>query len=332
MKIIADENIPYLDVFFADWGDITLLPAMAMTATALQSADMLLVRTVTQVNATLLTDSSVQFIGSTTAGMDHLDTAWLDQQKIHWAYAAGCNANAVANYVLACLAAISKDNLISNKEKRVGVIGVGHVGQQVCAYLQNFGYDIVQNDPPRADNEAEFISQSLDEILQCPIITIHTPLTHNGAYPSYNLLDSAAIAKLAPGTVLINTSRGGVIDTSAALARGGLITCIDVWENEPTVDCTHIQAATIATPHIAGYSRLAKFNATQQIYRQACQFFGKSEQQFLPPDNALTTLQHWQDALTIFDPAQLSEQFKSAANFTQFRQAYQHRLEFRLAD
>lgn len=270
MKIVADENIPLVDYYFGGLGEVVLKPGRAIQSIDLIDADVLLVRSVTQVNQTLLQNSKVKFVGSTTIGIDHMDTEWLQHAGIGFSTAKGCNAVAVVEYVLSVLAALQRDGLLLQKKLRAGVIGVGEIGTRVAEKLKLIGFDVLLHDPIRAENEKEFISVSLDHFVDLDFITLHTPLTVNGPYPTYHLIEKSFLSRQKAGCVLLNTSRGSVVDFSELKQHGAhLIWCFDVWENEPFIDLTVMQAAKIATPHIAGYSVQSKYRGIEMIYQAA---------------------------------------------------------------
>lgn len=268
MKIVADQQIPYLHDYFASMGELILKPGRAISSADVEDADILLVRSVTRVDAALLQRSRVRFVGSVTAGADHLDREWLDRQQITYQTAAGFNAPAVARYVEGVL------NLLEHHKpgsrKSAAVIGVGHVGKRVAAILKTYGYDIILCDPLRAEAEAEFVSTPLAEIADVDLITLHVPLTFNSRYPTCHFIDAAFLQRQLPGCVLINAARGAVVDTEALLQAGKHLTwCFDVWENEPNIHLSVLEKAWIATPHIAGYSAESKRRGTELIYQAA---------------------------------------------------------------
>lgn len=270
MKIVADENIAFAREFFSQAGELRLMPGRNITAADVRDADILLVRSVTDVNAALLQGSAVKFVGSCTIGTDHVDTAWLAQHKICFAYAPGCNANAVVEYVLSALLALE----IDLSRKKIGIVGCGNVGGRLLRCLQNAGADAFGYDPFLHNSDLPLAIFS--EILQCDVICLHTPLTKSGAFPTFHLFNADVINALKPGTLLLNAGRGAVIDNRALLQRlqtkEDLLTVLDVWENEPSIDPALLAAVTIGTPHIAGYSAEGKLRGTEMIYSALCSF------------------------------------------------------------
>ena len=294
MLIVADENIPLLESFFGDIGDIRQVSGRSMSAADVKDADILLVRSVTRVNQELLAGSRVRFVGTCTIGTDHVDQEWLRSAGIAFSAAPGCNANSVAEYVLALIALRAEKLCIDDwTDLSVGIVGAGHVGGELAHKLERLGFDVVVCDPPRAEACEEGDSDDfadLDDALKCDVVTLHTPLINDGKYPTYHLLDSARLADLNADQLLINTSRGEVIDTSALLQRKqtghGMTLVLDVWENEPRINTDLAELAWIVTPHVAGYSLEGKVQGSEMIYQALSRFMGlpvrKKAGQFLP--------------------------------------------------
>ena len=272
LKIVADENIAYAQHFFAGIGELILLPGRAISRSDVQDADVLLVRSVTLVNRELLDGSAVRFVGSCTIGTDHIDTQWLSENNIHFAYAPGCNAQAVVEYVLSAFLALEVDLLMS----KVGIVGCGNVGGRLLRHLQNSDVDVIGFDPFLLDSGLPLVN--FEKILECDVICLHTPLTKSGAHPTYHLFDKSVINLLKPGTVLLNAGRGAVIDNAALLQRiennGDLNVVLDVWENEPAISDDLLAHIAIGTPHIAGYSAEGKLRGTEMVYEALCEVLG----------------------------------------------------------
>jgi erythronate-4-phosphate dehydrogenase len=297
MHILADENIPLVDEFFAGFGEIRRMPGRSINRAALENVDVLLVRSVTRVDREMLEGSAVRFVGTCTIGTDHLDLDYFEQAGIEWASAPGCNARGVVDYVLGSLLALAEVRGESLPRRRFGVVGAGEVGGRLLEVLRGLGWDVRVCDPPRQVREAgDFVS--LDEILaECDVISLHTPLTLGGDWPTFHLFDQARLSRLRPGTWLINASRGAVVDNAALrdllLQRPDLEAVLDVWEGEPQVDVALAGLCHIATPHIAGYSLDGKLRGTAQIYAALCAARGVEpaiELAQLMPGPALTEL------------------------------------------
>lgn len=282
-EIVADANMPLVAEYFGTLGHVRRLTGTDMTPDSIKNADIMLVRSTVRIDAQLLKRSRVKFVGTATSGFDHVDTDYLRQKKIGFAYAPGSNANSVAEYIVAALLTISEKYHFSLRGKTVGVIGVGHVGSRVATLLQTLDMHVLQNDPPRAEKTKSTLFVSLDDLMSCDVITLHTPLTTGGAYPTYHLFDALRFEKLNSVCVFINTSRGAVVETGALkqAIRSGKIShaVLDVWEHEPNIDHELIDMVDVATPHIAGYSFDGKVKGTQMLYDAVCDFFNVSRHQ-----------------------------------------------------
>jgi erythronate-4-phosphate dehydrogenase len=274
MRILADENIPLVDAFFAEHGDIRRMPGRSINRAALEQAEVLLVRSVTRVDRELLEGSAVRFVGTCTIGTDHLDLDYFEEAGIDWASAPGCNARGVVDYVLGSLLALAEGEGVSLEDRRYGVVGAGEVGGRLVELLRGLGWDVRVCDPPRQAREVgEFVD--LEEILaECDVISLHTPLMLDGEHSTFHLLDKARLARLRPGAWLINAARGAVVDNAALreqlARRPDMQAVLDVWEGEPQVDVELAELCWIATPHIAGYSLDGKLRGTAQIYQAFC--------------------------------------------------------------
>ncbi|MFJ2364695.1 4-phosphoerythronate dehydrogenase PdxB [Pseudomonas sp. NPDC087697] len=282
MLIVADENIPLLDALFEGFGEIRRVPGRSIDRATVEQADVLLVRSVTDVDRDLLEGSKVRFVGTCTIGTDHLDLDYFQQAGITWSSAPGCNARGVVDYVLGSLLTLAEIEGIDLAERTYGVVGAGEVGGRLVKVLQGLGWKVLVCDPPRQAAEGgEFVS--LEQIVeQCDVISLHTPLNKTAEQPTWHLFDENRLNQLKPGAWLINASRGPVVDNSALrevlLAREDLQAVLDVWEGEPSVDIALAELCVIATPHIAGYSLDGKQRGTAQIYQAFCQFLGQPAQ------------------------------------------------------
>lgn len=273
MLLVIDKYIPFIcdtirQASAEDWQQVQVLPldAEEITPSFVRNADALFVRTRTQINAALLAQSSVRLVATATIGYDHIDQDFCRRAGIRWVSCPGCNAQAVCDYIEEALLTLQTPL----KAKKIGIVGVGHVGSLVAEMAERHGMQVLLNDPPR------HIGVSLDEIAQtCDIITFHTPLTRSGDYPSYHLCDEAFLRRCRPDTLIINAARGGVVDEAALLAAGQPCV-IDTWENEPRLNRELLQFASLASFHIAGYSVQGKYNASQTCLDAFWQQFGLS--------------------------------------------------------
>ncbi|MEA2118199.1 4-phosphoerythronate dehydrogenase PdxB [Halovibrio sp. HP20-50] len=310
MKLVIDANIPAAERCFGHFGTLIRVPGREINAAHLQDADALIVRSITQVNDKLLAGSAVRFVGTCTIGTDHIDQAALAQRGIAFASAPGCNAEAVVDYVLSSLLTLAERNGWALINRTVGIVGVGNVGSRLQARLDAMGVATLVCDPPRAEKEGRAGFRSLDTLIErCDVLCLHTPLTRDGPYATYQLLNAQRIDELAPGCVLLNAGRGDCVDGLALRSRlagkGDISAILDVWEEEPDIDAGLRDLAPLATPHIAGHSLDGKLRGTWMIQQALAHHGGQPSdltfadicpppalawlhlQRALPPEDAL---------------------------------------------
>jgi erythronate-4-phosphate dehydrogenase len=302
MKIVADGNIPFVRECFSSIGEVEVVGGREITREVVADAEALLVRSITAVNEGLLSGSKVRFVATATIGFDHIDVEYLRRRNIGFASAPGSNANSAAEYVVAALLEVGQENNVELEGKSIGIIGVGNVGSRVAKKCAALGMEVRLNDPPlqrykshspegqeehrgfesallrveQFTGKSEFLP--IEELFECDFITLHTPLTFEGADKTHHLGDDRFFRSLREGCVFVNASRGGVVD-SGALKRGILggrlgAIVLDVWENEPDIDVELLRMVDIGTPHIAGYSLDGKIAGMIMIYEAACAYFG----------------------------------------------------------
>ena len=359
MQFVVDEEIPLGREAFSNLGSVTLLPGRAMTREALREAHALIVRSVTKVDATLLADTTVQFVGTATTGVEHIDREYLAARDIGFAAAPGCNANAVAEYVLTALLVTAHAKGLVLSGKTLGIIGVGRIGSLVAAKTPALGLRTLLHDPPLARATGDQRYRPLSEILRADFVSLHVPLTLDGPDATFHLIGTDELAHMAPSSILINTARGEVVDNAALLKAltGGTIegAVMDVWEREPSINWDLLNHVTLGTPHVAGYSSDAKINGTVMLYHACCRFWGMKPAWTPPPDLPTTlapatlphvavdatgkdfqTLAHEMittlydlpgDHARMQDVLAVPEPLRPAA-FDQLRKDYPHRREF----
>lgn len=272
MKIVADENIPYLQECFGQSAEVVALNGRNITHADLQDAKALIVRSVTPVTRELLSGTPVQFVGSCTIGIDHVDTDFLDEKGIAFASAPGSNADSAAQYTLSAILALEKRHHFKLTDKTIGIVGYGNVGSRLEALLDALDVNSVIYDPLLQDRGRTGLS-SLDDVLQADIISFHVPLTRTGKYPTYKMINADLLESMNPEAMLINCARGDIIDTAALtqdISQHGRKVVLDVWPNEPRIDELLLSMVQIATPHIAGYSFDGKLRGTEMVYEAFC--------------------------------------------------------------
>jgi erythronate-4-phosphate dehydrogenase len=278
MKVVIDKDIPFIKGVLEKYARVIYLPGRAISRNDLLDADALIVRTRTTCNETLLKGTKVQFIASATIGFDHIDTRYCETHNIRWINARGCNSSSVQQYIAAILFHLSNKLEFELAGKTIGIVGVGNVGSKVANLCETFGMRVLLNDPPRERLEGPGGFVSLDMLIQeSDIITLHVPLENKGEDKTFHLVDGKFLARLKSTQILINTSRGEVIETNAlrsTIKAHRIAACIlDVWEHEPEVDLELLNLVDVATPHIAGYSADGKANGSSMSVQALSRFF-----------------------------------------------------------
>ncbi|VAW45875.1 Erythronate-4-phosphate dehydrogenase [hydrothermal vent metagenome] len=338
--LIIDDAIPYAQEIFSHLGRVITVPGKEIQAHTVRHADALIVRSRTQVNQSLLQNSRIQFVGSTVVGLDHIDQRYLQQHNIPFYSAQGCNANSVAEFIIATLLDLAEHFQFNLFKKTLGIIGVGHVGKLVHQKATALGLTCLLNDPPRARFEKDKGGEknnfvSLEACLTADIITFHTPLTTKGEDATLDLLSAERLKAIQPHQILINAARGGIINESAWQHTPTLANVIDCWENEPNISPPLYQTAYLATPHIAGHSLDAKVAGSSMVYHALCKAWNKPPQtdwqQNLPPLPPVIQLEkkesHQATLHALFKQThniQHDDQAIRADNIQQVHQKYEH--------
>ena len=284
MKIVVDDKIPFIREAIAQIStDVIYKPGIAISPDDIHDADALIIRTRTRCDETLLKGSKVSFIATATIGYDHLDIEYLKRAHITWTNCPGCNANSVGQYIHSCLLLLEKEKGYNLSKTTVGLVGVGHVGHAVIEAIRPLGVQILLNDPPqkealrKAGKPHEFFLKMEELQEKCDIISFHTPLITKGPYPTFHLANKTFFNALKKQPIIINTSRGAVVDNTDVLQalKDGIIrdAIIDTWENEPNINQELLNLIYIGTPHIAGYSADGKANATRMALTALCNHF-----------------------------------------------------------
>lgn len=287
--LIIDDHIPFIKGILEPFANVIYAPEGFIDKELASKANGLIIRTRTYCNAELLEGSPVRFIASATIGTDHIDSQYCAERGIEWHHATGCNSGSVMQYMASVLSSLSVRDNIHLEGIKIGIIGAGNVGMKVAILTKLLGMNPLLNDPPRARKEGPDEFVSLDRIkAECDIITFHVPLNLGGMDRTYHLADDDFFNNLRKKPLIINTSRGAVIENSAiksALLKGMIQGFVaDVWEDEPHIDSELLDLAHIATPHIAGYSVEGKANGTAAVVRAASRHFGFGLDNWYPED------------------------------------------------
>lgn len=288
MKILIDENMPYAQQLFSQLGEVIAKSGRNLTADDLVDIDALMIRSVTKVNADLIAKANkLKFVGTATAGQDHVDQDLLAERGITFTAAPGCNKVGVAEYVLSSLMVLGQQHDFSIFDRTVGIIGAGNVGSYLAKCLDALGIRYLLNDPLKQAQGDKREFHTLETLLtECDVITTHTPITRNGDYPTHHLVDAAFLAAMQPNAILVNAARGPVVDNQAlkvalqAATDGSgkaLTAVLDVFEQEPLVDLALLPLLAFATPHIAGYGLEGKARGTTMVFNRFCQFLNNDQ-------------------------------------------------------
>ncbi|MCH5232128.1 MAG: 4-phosphoerythronate dehydrogenase [Muribaculaceae bacterium] len=274
MKIIVDKDIPFIQGRLEPFGSVIYAAGDKISTEMVKDAEALIVRTRTKCGAPLLNGSKVKLVSTATIGTDHIDNKWCSENGIEVMSSPGCNAPGVATYVISSL-------LLSGfrpDKDILGIIGYGNVGSLVGRWAESMNIKIKVCDPLRQKagfKDCNYVV--LEELLnESNAVTLHVPLTKDGEYPTCRLIDRREIELMKPGTLLINTSRGGIVNEKELLdylKNKKLKAVIDVWENEPQINLDLLRYVEYGTPHIAGYSKEGKIRATRMALENFDRFF-----------------------------------------------------------
>ncbi len=277
MRILADENIADVADLFGQFGEVVLCTGRDISPKHLVDIDVLLVRSVTRVNRQLLgANSSVRFVGSATIGTDHIDLGYVQSRQIEFAHAPGCNANAVAQYIIAVLC----HSRPAWRGQTIGIVGCGNVGGQLLDYLQGLNVDCRVYDPFLNASQCALLTD-FERVMAADIVCLHTPLSTTGPFPTLRMIDATALKQMKPDAILINAGRGEVIDNDELLAAlnadQALQVVFDVWENEPVINLELLDKVRLGTPHVAGHSIEGKLRGTEMLLEAFCRWQNYAE-------------------------------------------------------
>lgn len=350
MKLLYEDSMPYAEEFFRGLADCESFSHKTITPEKVSEADILLVRSTTKVNHALLSKAtSLQYVSTATAGTNHMDMQYLQSRGIAYGSAGGCNAVAVAEYVISAMLVMAERLNWRLRDKTVGIVGAGHVGTRLTEKLDALGMRYLLCDPPLSEQGDSRSFSELDQVLACDIVSLHVPLVEHGPYPTAHIIDKTRLEGLSDDQVLINACRGEVVDNQAALelfkAGKKMNLVLDVWENEPQIDLNLVPYIALATAHIAGHTIEGKARGTEMLYQQVCHLLKKpvelSLDDFLPaPSKPYIELEKrvlsFEDLtallLSVYDIRMDDAYFKKTiaqpGQFTYIRKHYAIRREF----
>lgn len=336
IPILADASLPDLQTVFPAPFCLSFYQNAEQIPSLLPGKAILLCRSTLKVDAALLGQHTLDYVATASSGTDHLDEAFLASRGITLVDAKGCNAPAVADYVMASLAWLELNHSLPCG-RQAGLIGCGEVGLRVADRLQAVQWEVRHYDPPRAERDPAFRSCSLDELAACDLICVHANLHDAPPYPSRNSLNADFLSQLKPGTVIINASRGGIVNEEDLLTFPHLRYCTDVYLNEPAVNAAILSKALLCTPHIAGHSIEAKQRAVTLLSDKLHEYYGlKPLHHPSPARQALPVpadLDSWPSLLlSLYNPAVETNVMKEAGDkqraFLTLRQAHTFRHDF----
>ena len=334
MKLLIDDAVWGSNQIFSEFGEVFTLPGREIRSESLKDFDALIVRSRTRVDEKLLRDSNIKFVGSTVAGLDHIDKNYLEDNAITLSSAQGCNANAVSEYVISAIANLSKDYGFKLSNKTLGIIGVGNVGRRLEVKAKQLGMKTLLNDPPREALEGSDNFTSLESALSADIVTFHTPLKYSGPHPTYKLLDSHNFKHINNDAIVINAARGGIINETVWETTQTKANIIDCWENEPNINLNLQKSAYWATPHIAGHSIDAKFMGSFMIYKDLCKYIKKplndNIEHLINPELKIIRKNNFHETLNSIYSFQADDKaIQDTSNFEDYRRNYPERYEWR---
>lgn len=343
IKIVADSDIPYIKGVLDPFARVAYVKGAEISRRDVAGADALIVRTRTRCDRELLDGSSVRLVATATAGYDHIDMDYCREAGIEVAVAAGSNARGVLQWVAAALACLSGRKGWAPEQKTIGVVGVGNVGSLVARYAEHWGFEVLCCDPPLQRSGARAPAgdgfHTIDHIAsRCDIVTFHVPLSRDGEDATFHMGDEEFLRRLAPGSTVINASRGEVVDTRALSdfidgGRGGAI--LDTWENEPAIDRRLLALSMLGTPHIAGYTRQGKANASAAAVRAVAKRLGLPPVDWYPGEVAAAEpkMIGWEEMkASIADYCDIEDESRGLKSdpdgFERMRNGYSYREEY----
>ena len=279
-EILFDREITGIEDCVTQFGPARSFEGRILTASELGDSEILIVRSVTTVNGDLLQGSRIKLVCSATAGIDHVDTNYLKNAGIDFFSTRGCNSEAVVEYTISTILLYAHSRGLSLSDLTIGIIGFGNIGKRLAVVLKRLGISFLANDPPLKEGELtdkSFFSD-IEEIIACDVVTLHVPLVREGPFPTENLITLSLLKKMKKNTLVINTSRGGVINESDLLdflSEGGdLYVILDCWCGEPKIDASLASLVWKASPHIAGSSIKSRQKSVSALSRKLSNYLG----------------------------------------------------------
>ena len=275
MKLFVDENIAYAKLFFEgvllnqfpNFFELAFYKDDEFDLEKISEDAAVIIRS-TYKTHNLNVPESIKLLSSVSTGEDHVDKNFLEKKNIPYHFATGANAKAVREYFYSCLSILLKEKKFDKSEDKILIIGLGNIGHGIAKTLKNFNFSFETYDPFKAST-----IESLYNLEEFKIITLHVPLTKNSPHETYNFIDKNFLNELKNESIIINTSRGGVLSESDFLKFDNLKVISDVFLNEPNIDKNFHQKNFISTPHIAGHTKSSRFEMTKMSLEKLIKFF-----------------------------------------------------------
>ena len=257
-QVLADASLPDVSTLLSPLA-VNLYHDTTSLLKQINTHDILICRSTLKVNSQLLRNSAVKIVGTASSGSEHIDKQFCKEQGISWFNARGANAHAVADYICMIIASLKKNNCTIGKV--AGIVGYGAVGTAVKQRLDSLGF-IVKCCDPWLIEKTDFHHTKLEDLKDCDLLLLHCNYHQNPPYPSHHLINKDFLDAFNPKGIIINAARGSIVDETALLnSAHSLNYCSDVFKNEPNINPKIIKKSMIVTPHIAGHSCEAKYNA-----------------------------------------------------------------------
>lgn len=252
---------------------------------AVRSADALLVRSATAVDEEVLDQAPrLKVVARAGVGVDNIDVEAAKRRGVEVVNTPSANVHSACEHAIALLLSAARNVPAANASthsgawersrfqgveiygKTVGVVGFGRVGELFAERMRAFGTDVIATDPyadPEAAQRLGVRLVALDELVAtADFVSIHVPKTSE----TTGLFNEAVLSGAKPGQIIVNTSRGGVIEEHAlaeALREGPIRAAgIDVFESEPPQNSPLIGLPNVVlTPHLGASTSEAQHRA-----------------------------------------------------------------------
>jgi erythronate-4-phosphate dehydrogenase len=320
LKILYDQSIPHIHQLFSNHFELCPYINEKDLLQKIKGHDILICRSSFPITGQTLKNSNIQLVATASSGSEHLQ---FQNSSIIKMDARGGNAHAVSDYITACLACLN----VSNNQS-LAIIGHGFVGQMLNKRLTKLGFSSIIYDP------FQDFKTTWDEVVHTDIILVHPNYHQTKPYATHHLLSYRFFRMLSEQTMVINASRGKILDEQALIQspwKG--IFCTDVYQNEPHINPLILERASICTPHIAGHSIEAKFRITEILAQKIHQHYHLNIPREQNKNLLILDTHHWkQEVLKIYNPMQETKLLKVRHQIDDFinlrRTHHRHEYDF----